>query len=75
MNAHRWRIVRRVGFVMTVLGAAPLGMYAVVEWFAGDPANPGNPIGLGLLFFAIGVPGLFLLLLARCYREDDLGAR
>lgn len=75
MNAHRRRIVRRVGIVMTVLGAAPLCLYGVHEWFTGDPANPGNPIGLGFLFFAVGGTGLLLLLVAVCYKPDDPRAR
>lgn len=64
MPSPRWRMVRRVGFVLTVAGAAPL-----LLTIAGGGSD--NPIGLGLWFAAVGLPGLFLVLLAFCFTEDD----
>lgn len=53
--SSRWT---RVGVVLTAIGWLPLLVYGVWDSWFGDPKNPGNPIGLGLLTVFLGWPGI-----------------
>ena len=62
---RNWRrTLFRTGLALVVIGYAPIAVYCVVDQFTGDPRNPGNPVGLGMLSFLVGGPGLLLLLIA-----------
>ncbi len=60
---NRRQLLLRVGFALLAIGAAPLAIYVAVEAVAGDPDNPGNPVGLGLLFFLLGGPGALCVII------------
>jgi hypothetical protein len=60
---RNWRrLLLRTGLLLIGVGAAPLAIVAGVSAIAGNPDNPANPVGLGLLFVAIGGPGLLLVI-------------
>jgi hypothetical protein len=71
---NRRRILIRTGAVLFALGALPLLVYCVIDSITGDPKNPGNPVGLGLLFVMIGGPGFLLAMIGFCLPPRAEGA-
>jgi hypothetical protein len=56
------RLLLRTGLLLIAIGAAPLLIAIGIDAIAGDPDNPANPVGLGLLFAALSGPGLLCVI-------------
>jgi hypothetical protein len=65
--SSRWT---RVGVVLVAIGFLPLLGYCLWDTLFGDPDNPGNPVGLGLLSAFLGWPGIICIVYGSARGND-----